>query len=242
MKVLIVEDDSTTQALLRIALTSRGHQVTACFSAEDAQQIFRKDTYPLIVLDLNLPGMDGLEFCRWVRTQPDGDQFFVLIGTGRDQPEDLQQALLSGTNDFLVKPYEIRRLQVRLAIAERQVAVMAERHRALEQLQREQEMLEIRVRERTAELAKANDILLLEIERRKAAEAEKLILIEELQAALINVKTLRGLLPICSWCHKIRDDSGYWNQLEVFLSDRSDADFSHSICPDCALKLKAENF
>jgi len=57
--------------------------------------------------------------------------------------------------------------------------------------------------------------------------------VARLEKALEEVKTLRGILPICSFCKKIRDDKGYWNQVEVYIEARSDADFSHSICPDC---------
>ena len=64
----------------------------------------------------------------------------------------------------------------------------------------------------------------------------------ELQDALAQVKTLSGLLPICSSCKKIRDDQGYWNQLEVYIQDHSEAVFSHSLCPDCAKKLYPEIF
>ena len=64
-------------------------------------------------------------------------------------------------------------------------------------------------------------------------------LIEErdnLRKALADVKKLSGLLPICSSCKKIRDDKGYWNQIESYISEHSEAGFSHSICPDCARK------
>lgn len=61
--------------------------------------------------------------------------------------------------------------------------------------------------------------------------------IEDLQSALKRVKQLSGLLPICASCKKIRDDKGYWNQIESYIRTRSEADFSHSICPDCAKKL-----
>lgn len=60
--------------------------------------------------------------------------------------------------------------------------------------------------------------------------------VEKLQKALAEVKTLRGILPICSFCKKIRDDEGYWHQVEVYLKDRSEADFSHSMCPQCATR------
>lgn len=60
---------------------------------------------------------------------------------------------------------------------------------------------------------------------------------EELQKALAEVKTLSGFLPICASCKKIRDDKGYWNQIEIYIRDRSEAEFTHSICPDCAKTL-----
>ncbi len=58
----------------------------------------------------------------------------------------------------------------------------------------------------------------------------------QLQAALKEIKTLRGIIPICSHCHQIRDDQEVWNQLEKYLSERTDAQFSHGICPDCLKK------
>ena len=74
----------------------------------------------------------------------------------------------------------------------------------------------------------------------KKAAMEKEKLIEELKKALVDVKTLTGMLPICSHCKKIRDDQGYWNQLEGYITEHSDALFSHCICPDCAEKLYAK--
>jgi GAF domain-containing protein len=74
------------------------------------------------------------------------------------------------------------------------------------------------------------------IERKRALEdREQLIL--QLQKALTEVKQLSGLLPICASCKKIRDDKGYWNQIESYIRDRSEAEFSHGICPDCMKKL-----
>ncbi len=78
------------------------------------------------------------------------------------------------------------------------------------------------------------------IDRRKGMEKEREDLIHDLKDALANIKTLRGLLPICAACKKIRDDRGYWNQIESYIRDRSEAEFSHSICPDCAKKLYPE--
>lgn len=71
---------------------------------------------------------------------------------------------------------------------------------------------------------------------RKAIEQERENLISELKDALAQVKTLSGLLPICSYCKKIRDDKGYWTQIESYIHDHSEAEFSHSICQECAKK------
>jgi hypothetical protein len=76
-----------------------------------------------------------------------------------------------------------------------------------------------------------------EIEARNAVEKERDRVIVELKQALSEVKTLRGFLPICSNCKKIRDDKGYWNQIEVYVRDHSEAEFTHGICPECFKKL-----
>ena len=81
-----------------------------------------------------------------------------------------------------------------------------------------------------------------DITERKRMEEERENLIKDLQDAIKKVKTLTGLLPICSHCKKIRDDQGYWNELEVFISEHSGADFSHGVCPECAKKLYPEHF
>jgi len=69
---------------------------------------------------------------------------------------------------------------------------------------------------------------------------EKERLITELKEALDNIKTLRGLLPICTGCKNIRNDDGYWIQVESYLKSHSDLNFTHSICPDCVKKLYPE--
>jgi len=69
---------------------------------------------------------------------------------------------------------------------------------------------------------------------RKRAEEERENLIAQLQEALNEIKTLKGILPVCSYCMKIRDDQGNWNKIEAYIQRRSEAKFSHGICPDCA--------
>ncbi|MGE5314267.1 MAG: CHASE domain-containing protein [Acidobacteriota bacterium] len=79
-----------------------------------------------------------------------------------------------------------------------------------------------------------------DISERKRAEHEREELVKELQEALADIKTLSGLIPICSSCKKIRDDRGYWNVLESYLAQHSEAQFTHGICPDCMKKLYPE--
>ncbi len=90
----------------------------------------------------------------------------------------------------------------------------------------------LRQGERTLRITSIRDI-----SERTQAEEDREKLIKELQQALAEIKTLRGIIPICSACKKIRDDEGYWHQVEVYIHQHSQARFSHGICPDCARRL-----
>ncbi|MCX5902135.1 MAG: hypothetical protein NTV89_01410, partial [Proteobacteria bacterium] len=76
--------------------------------------------------------------------------------------------------------------------------------------------------------------------KRRQVEQEREKLIDDLRENISNIKTLQGLIPICSNCKKIRDDQGYWHQVEVYVSEHTQADFTHSICQECARKLYPE--
>jgi CheY-like chemotaxis protein len=75
---------------------------------------------------------------------------------------------------------------------------------------------------------------------RSKLEKERETLIKELQEAMSKIKTLSGLIPICAWCKKIRDDRGYWQTVEQYVRDHSQADFTHGMCPDCQKKYFPE--
>ncbi|MBI3118114.1 MAG: hypothetical protein HYZ00_05490, partial [Candidatus Hydrogenedentes bacterium] len=81
-----------------------------------------------------------------------------------------------------------------------------------------------------------------EEQQRQHLEQEVLARTAELRAALTEVKTLEGLLPICSGCKRIRDDRGYWNEVEDYFQRHTGADFSHGLCPDCAQRLYPEYY
>ena len=118
MEILIVEDDAATRVLLTHLLASRGHQATACGSGEEAAELYRRSFYPLVILDLFLPGMSGFDFCQWLREQPDGERPYVLVGTASGEASDLRAILVCGADDYLVKPYEATLFDIRLAVAE----------------------------------------------------------------------------------------------------------------------------
>lgn len=84
-----------------------------------------------------------------------------------------------------------------------------------------------------SEKKRLNDVNLLLTEKMQLLNQTN----SELQSAMTEIKTLTGMLPICAACKKVRDDQGYWNQIESYIGERSDAVFSHSICPACAQKL-----
>jgi PAS domain S-box-containing protein len=79
-----------------------------------------------------------------------------------------------------------------------------------------------------------------DITERRLEEMRREALIQQLREALDRIKTLKGLLPICAWCKRIRDDNGYWDKLEAYIEKHSEAEFSHGMCPECAQRLTAE--
>ena len=94
-----------------------------------------------------------------------------------------------------------------------------------------------RLRKELVLIEEAHRALRRESEARQAAQAESERLVAELQQSLAEVRRLDGLLPICASCKKVRDDQGYWNQIEAYISSRTEAQFSHGVCPDCAKQL-----
>jgi len=141
MKVLIVEDDPGTRLILSRMLSGQGYDVVACATAEEAIKAYHAAYYPLLFLDLFLPGMDGFSLCRWIRSQPDGDQHLILVGTTSDRKEDLQKILDAGADDYIAKPYQADVLEVRLVIAQQRVKNIETRTTLEANLQQERERL-----------------------------------------------------------------------------------------------------
>lgn len=119
---------------------------------------------------------------------------------------------------------------------------ITEQKRNEEEINRHREHLKELVDKRTAELSRMNDQLQRDIAERKKAEHMKEQLIDDLKKASAKIKTLKGLIPICAWCKKIRDDQGYWKKVETYIREHSDASFTHGICPDCLKRESPETY
>ena len=141
MNILLVEDDDAIRSLLGEILSSRGHRVFGCASAEEAIAAYGKNFYHLMVLDVGLAGLSGIEFCRWVRSQPEGHRHFILVATGRYSPQDLQEILSAGVDDFMAKPFRPEIINLRFTVAEQQVKRLAEQNRLEQELKHEKETI-----------------------------------------------------------------------------------------------------
>ena len=135
MKILLVEDHPESRRTLQRLIERRGHEVVAVASAEEAEVELAKQPFLFLILDWMLPGKSGVDLCRELRAGPDGDEFFILLVTARDDAEDLNQALEAGANDYLTKPIDPDRLNVRLSVAERRIRALVERNQARAELQ-----------------------------------------------------------------------------------------------------------
>jgi PAS domain S-box-containing protein len=128
MKILLVEDHQGSRRNLQRLIERRGHDVTACGSVEEAEAALAAEKFPFLILDWMLPGRSGVDLCRELRMQPEGDEPYIWLITGRSDTKALEEALEAGANDYLLKPVDAGRLNLRLSVAERQIRGLAERN------------------------------------------------------------------------------------------------------------------
>ena len=129
---LLIADDSTTQRVMLQAITGKwGFSPVLAENGEQALEILGNDNSPrLLLLDWEMPGVDGLEVCRQVRQRDDTDAFFILLLTGRTETEDIEHGLASGANDYVAKPFNNAELKARLENGRKLVSLQKELMRA----------------------------------------------------------------------------------------------------------------
>jgi CheY-like chemotaxis protein len=187
-RILIAEDDPVSRRLLESTLRRWGYELVVTADGEEAWGVLERDEGPLLaVLDWMMPGLDGAEICRRVRSRQSATPPYVILLTAKARREDVVQGLQAGADDFIGKPFHREELRARLSVGVRMLGL-----------------------------------------QRRLAER-----VRDLEAAMQRVRQLQGLLPICAYCKKIRDDRNYWQQVEQYITAHSDAQFSHGICPEC---------
>lgn len=192
LAVLCVEDERAAREELLLLLRRRAREVWVAEHGALGLELFCAHTPDLVMTDLRMPGLDGLQLARTLRELRPEVQ--LIATTAHSDRAVLLEAIEVGFDHYVLKPIEVDRLEAAMAKCAQQVAT-----------------------------AKAI----------AAYQAERERLIAELQVSHTEVKTLRGILPICAWCKNVRDDHGYWKQVEQYVHEHTEADFSHTICPKC---------
>jgi sigma-B regulation protein RsbU (phosphoserine phosphatase) len=195
MNILIAEDDPVSRRILHATLENWGYTVSVTSSGTEALEVLQSEDGPsLAVLDIMMPGIDGLEVCRRVRELRSANPPYLILLTAMGTKENVVRGIEAGANVYLSKPFHREELRVRVGVGVQMLNL--------------QNSLTQRVK--------------------------------ELEAALSQVTQLQGMLPICSYCKKIRNDQNYWQKVEGYLSDHTGVEFSHGICPDCHAGVKEE--
>jgi DNA-binding response OmpR family regulator len=134
MKVLIADDSPLIRRLMEVAVLDRGHEVMAVEDGAAAWAVFERERPSLVIVDWQMPELDGLEVCRRIRMSPRTRDVFVLVVTGRVEGDDVVIALDAGADDYLFKPFTPSSITARLEIAERRITTNDARWAAEEAL------------------------------------------------------------------------------------------------------------
>lgn len=220
--ILVVDDTPTALKVLTDTLCAEGYQVRPANSGELALASVTAKQPDLILLDIRMPGMDGFEVCRRLKLREETAGIPVIFISALSDLEDRVEGFRQGAVDFVSKPFQREELLARV-----------HSHLALRRTTSA-------LQQRSAELQSLNVQLQEEVSVRKAVEAQLAVKLEQLEATLARVKQLEGIIPICMYCKKIRDDKDSWSQIEQYISEHSEAVFSHGICPDCMRKQEEE--
>ena len=136
MRVLLADDDAMARTLHAAVIADLGHDAVVAEDGQGAWELFQREPAPLVVLDINMPGLDGLTVCRLIRDHEVGRDTFVIVVTARDAREDLTAVLAAGADDYVTKPSSPENLRARLEIAQQRIIQNAARRTAEAELAR----------------------------------------------------------------------------------------------------------
>lgn len=231
--ILVVEDSPTQMEEMKYTLEKKGYTVISAKNGMKAMEYLSENTPSVIISDIIMPEIDGYELCKRIKSDEKLKSIPVILLTTLSEPEDILKGLDCGADNFLTKPYEEEFLFSRIDY------ILL--NRELRQSSPSDIGIEIvfsgKKQYITSSRMQILDMLISTYEAalQKSRELERAN--RELRELNNRVKTLSGLIPICSVCKKIRNDQGYWEQLEEYIAEHSEADFSHGYCPDCAAKV-----
>lgn len=200
-QLLVVDDEPDIGQYIKQLLEGRGYPTLTALSGQIALEIINRRHIDVLVTDIRMPGMDGIELIKQI--PPSRKKIQTIVLTGHGDIDTAIEAMKTGTLNYLKKPVNFDELLITI---ERGLHIIE---------------LHEKIKDRTDRLIESN---------------------KKLKKALSKIKQLGNLLPICSSCKKIRDDKGYWNQLETYIQCHTDTKFSHGICPECTEKLYGKEF
>lgn len=207
--VLLIDDQTFVgDAVTRALAGQLDIDLHFCSDPHQGIEIAKQFKPTVILLDLVMPQIDGLTLLKQFREHRATAEVPIVVLSAEEDVQTKSHAFAKGANDYLIKLPDAVELRARI------------RYHSwayLNRLQREEAFNALR--ESQQELLRKNTELLLAN--------------ENLSKALAEVKELRGLLPICCNCKKVRDDQNYWYQLDSYLAQHTKVTFSHSLCPEC---------
>jgi len=235
-EILIVEDSPPQALLLQKILEKNGYKVSVATNGIEALSYLEGHLPALIISDILMPEMDGYELSQKIKARDDLKDIPIILLTQLSESDDIIKGLECGAENFITKPYDRELLlsRIRYVLVNREIRKSRYTDIGIEVFFAGKKHLI------NSDRIQIIDLLFSTYENAVQQKRELEKTNKELKEALETIKTLKGIIPICANCKKIRDDKGYWNQLEAYIRDHSDAEFSHSICPECAKKLYPE--
>ncbi|MEZ4526531.1 MAG: response regulator [Desulfobacterales bacterium] len=228
-RILAVDDTAVNLHLLKTLLSAQGYTVQSAPGGSHALKYLmdRSCELPdLILLDIRMPPPDGYEVCRVLKNEERTRDIPVIFISALNETIDKVRAFSLGGVDYITKPFQADEVMSRIRT-----------HLNLQRMHKVLREKNLQMEKEIAQRKQAEEALRRQSHELRENVAEKDHLISELKNAMAEIKTLSGLLPICAGCKKIRNDKGYWEQIEVYIREHADVSFTHGICPECKLRL-----